>query len=113
MTAKITQFGRPIDFGALSNGQRASVNIALSFAFRDVLQNLHDYINVCVLDEVLDVGLDAVGVQNAARMLKRKARDEGISLFIISHRPEMDGSAFDNTMTVQMSKGFSYITKEE
>ena len=113
MTAKITQFGRPIDFGALSNGQRASVNIALSFAFRDVLQNLHDYINVCVLDEVLDVGLDAVGVQNAARMLKRKARDEGISLFIISHRPEMDGSAFDNTMTVQMSKGFSYIKKEE
>ena len=113
MTAKITQFGRPIDFGALSNGQRASVNIALSFAFRDVLQHLHEYINVCVLDEVLDVGLDAVGVQNAARMLKRKARDEGLSLFIISHRPEMDGSAFDKTMTVQMSKGFSYIKKEE
>jgi len=112
MTAKITQFGRPIDFGALSNGQRASINIALSFAFRDVLQNLHEYINVCVLDEVLDVGLDAVGVQNAARMLKRKARDEGLSLFIISHRPEMDGGAFDKTMTVQMAKSFSYIKEE-
>ncbi len=113
MTASITQFGRPIDFGALSNGQRASINIALSFAFRDVLQHLHDRINVCVLDEVLDVGLDAVGVQNAARMLKRKARDEGLSLFIISHRPEMDGSAFDKTLTVQMSRGFSYIKEEE
>ena len=65
-----------------------------------------------MLDEVLDVGLDAIGVQSAARMLKRKARDEKLSLYIISHRDEID-SAFDNTMTVQMSKGFSYIKEED
>jgi DNA repair exonuclease SbcCD ATPase subunit len=111
LTAEISQFGRPMDFGNLSNGQRARVNIALSFAFRDVLQNLHTRINVCLLDEVLDVGLDAVGVQNAARMLKRKARDENLSLYIISHRDEID-SAFENTMTVQMTKGFSYIKED-
>lgn len=111
LTAEISQFGRPMDFGNLSNGQRARVNIALSFAFRDVLQNLHTRINVCMLDEVLDVGLDAVGVQAAARMLKRKARDEGLSLYIISHRDEID-SAFENTMTIQMTKGFSYIKED-
>jgi DNA repair exonuclease SbcCD ATPase subunit len=111
LTAEISQFGRPMDFGNLSNGQRARVNIALSFAFRDVLQNLHTRINVCLLDEVLDVGLDAVGVQNAARMLKRKSRDENLSLYIISHRDEID-SAFENTMTVQMTKGFSYIKED-
>ena len=112
MTAEISQFGRPLDFGNLSNGQRARVNLALSFAFRDVLQSLHEHINVCMLDEVLDVGLDAIGVQSAARMLKRKARDEKLSLYIISHRDEIDG-AFDHTMTVQMSKGFSFIKEEE
>ena len=111
LTAEISQFGRPMDFGNLSNGQRARVNLALSFAFRDVLQSLHTRINVCMLDEVLDVGLDAVGVQNAARMLKRKGRDESLSLYIISHRDEID-SAFENTMTIQMTKGFSYIKED-
>lgn len=111
LTAEISQFSRPLDFGNLSNGQRARVNLALSFAFRDVLQKLHTRINVCMLDEVLDVGLDAVGVQSAARMLKRKGRDENLSLYIISHRDEID-SAFDSTMTIQMTKGFSYIKEE-
>jgi hypothetical protein len=112
MTASISQFGRPMDFGNLSNGQRARVNLALSFAFRDVLQSLHEHINVCMLDEVLDVGLDTVGVQSAARMLKKKARDEQISMYIVSHRDEI-GSAFDHKMIVQMSKGFSYINFDE
>jgi DNA repair exonuclease SbcCD ATPase subunit len=112
MTANISQFGRTMDFGNLSNGQRARVNLALSFAFRDVLQSMHQQVNVCMLDEVLDVGLDTVGVQNAARMLKRKTRDEGLSMFIISHRDEID-SSFDRKMIVQMSKGFSYLNFDE
>lgn len=112
MTAKITEFGREMDFGNLSNGQRARVNIALSFAFRDVLQSLHQKINICMLDEVLDVGLDSVGVTSAARMIKRKARDENLSLYIISHRDEID-SAFDSVMTVQKREGFSRIFEND
>lgn len=112
MTASISQFGRAMDFGNLSNGQRARVNIALSFAFRDVLQQLHERINICMLDEVLDVGLDGPGVTAAARMLKRKARDENLSLYIISHRDEID-SAFDRIMTVQLSEGFSTILEDK
>ena len=111
LTAEISQFGRPLDFGNLSHGQRARVNIGLSFAFRDVLTSLHMPINICMLDEVLDVALDTVGIQAASRMLKRKARDENISLYIISHRDELS-LAYDRTMKVQMSKGFSYIQEE-
>jgi DNA repair exonuclease SbcCD ATPase subunit len=111
LTAVINQFGRPLDFGNLSNGQRARVNIALSLAFRDTLQQLHTKINVCMFDEVLDVGLDTIGVQAAAKLLKRKSRDEKLSLYIISHRDEIN-AAFDTIMTVQMSKGFSYIKED-
>lgn len=111
LTAKISQFGRMMDFGNLSNGQRARVNLALSLAFRDVLQMLHAQINVCVFDEVLDIGLDTVGVQSAARLLKRKAREEKLSLYIISHRDEID-NAFDHRMIVQLSDGFSFISEE-
>lgn len=110
MTANISQFGRPLDFGNLSNGQRARVNIALSFAFRDVLQSMHNRINVCMLDEVLDVGLDTIGVQNAAKMLKQMGRDEGITLYVITHRDEIDN--FDSKINIQMSKGFSYVKEE-
>lgn len=108
MTASISLFGRPLSFGNLSNGQKARVNISLSLAFRDVLQKLHTPVNICLLDEVLDVGLDTVGVQAAARMLKQKARDEKLNIFIISHRDEI-GNTFDRTMVVQMQKGFSSI----
>lgn len=112
LEAKISQFDRPLDFGNLSAGQRARVNFALSLAFRDVLQRLHTKINVFMLDEVLDVGLDTVGVQAAARLVKHKARDEDLSTFIISHRDEVDG-VFDRVMTVQMSQGFSYLKDDE
>ena len=108
MTASISLFGRTIKFGNLSNGQRARVNLALALSFRDVLQKLHNPINLCLLDESLDFGLDEVGIQAAARMLKRKARDEEMNIFIISHREGLN-SVFDRTMTVQMQKGFSSI----
>lgn len=112
LTARITQFGRELSFGNLSAGQKARVNIALAFAFRDVLQSMHTPVNICMLDEILDVGLNGSGVQMAVRMLKRKARDEKLSMYVISHRDEID-SSFDRTLTVQMSKGFSYIFMDD
>ncbi len=112
MTAKISEFGNEMEFGNLSGGQRARVNLALSFAFRDVLQSMHDHVNVCILDEVLDVGLDTIGVTAAAKMLKRKARDEKLAIYIISHRDEID-SAFDRKIIVQRSGRFSSLKYEE
>lgn len=111
MTAFISQFGYPLDFGNLSAGQRARVNLALSLSFRDVLQNMHTKVNICMLDEVLDHGLDAVGVQSAVKMLKKVSREEKLSMFVITHR-EVD-SAFDHTMTIQLSQGFSYVKQED
>lgn len=112
LTARITQFGRELAFGNLSAGQKARVNIALSFAFRDVLQSMHTPVNICMLDEILDVGLNGNGVQMAVRMLKRKARDEKLSMYVITHREEAD-SSFDRSLIVQMSKGFSYVYVED
>jgi len=112
MTAKISQFGRELDFGNLSAGQRARVNIALSLAFKDVRERMSNRVNVCMLDEVLDHGLDAVGVQAAAKLLKLKAQTDGLSMYIVSHRDEV-GSIFKNTLKIQMEKGFSYIKDEQ
>lgn len=108
MTANISQFNRPLDFGNLSAGQKARVNLALSLAFSDVLQNIHKKINICILDEVLDIGLDSNGARFASKLLKNKAKEDKTSLYIISHREEAE-NMFDNTLKIQLQKGFSYI----
>jgi DNA repair exonuclease SbcCD ATPase subunit len=108
LTASITQFGRELSFGSLSNGQRARVNFALSLAFGDVLQKHHQKINIQLFDEVLDIGLDTHGISAASRLLKRKARDEGLAMFIISHRDEVQ-NAFENVMIIKQVDGFSQV----
>lgn len=111
MTAKISQFGRELDFGNLSAGQAARVNLALAWGFKDVRERQSDKVNICMLDEVLDHGLDAVGVEAAAKMIKMKAAKDKQAVFVVSHRDEAK-TIFPNTMTVQMSRGFSYIKEE-
>ncbi len=108
MTVNISLIGRILNFGNLSAGQRARVNIALSMSFRDMLQHIHKTVNIWMLDEILDVGLDSVGVQAAAKLIKQKAKEDHNSLYVISHRDECTGM-FDNSIMVEMKKGFSYI----
>lgn len=112
LSARITQFGRELAFGNLSAGQKARVNIALSLAFRSVLQSMHMPISLCMFDEVLDVGLNTSGAMMAVRLLKKIAKDEKASVYVISHKEDMDVS-FDRVMQVQISKGFSYIFCED
>lgn len=110
MEVGIAKLGHPLQIGNMSNGQQCRINLALCFAFRDVLQYLHSPINVWVLDEILDIGLCSLGIQNATNMIKRKAIDDGTSLFVISHREELKHS-FDNNMVVTLSDGFSKIAE--
>ncbi len=108
LSVNISLVGRSLNFGNLSAGQRARVNLALSLAFRDVLQLTHSSINLWMLDEILDIGLDNIGVQSAIKLIKRKSKEAKNSLFVISHRDECK-DIFDNVLTVEMKKGFSYI----
>ena len=108
MSAQISQFGTALDFGSLSSGQRARVNLALAFAFRDVLQSHYGKISFCMLDECLDTGLGNVGVQLAATMIKNIAIEDNMSMFVISHRDEI-ANMFPNKLTVELQNGFSKI----
>jgi DNA repair exonuclease SbcCD ATPase subunit len=108
MTVGITQFKSEISFSSLSSGQKARVNIALNFSFRDVLQSRYGTINFCILDEILDVGLGSTGVQLAVKMIKSWIKDNGLSAFVISHRDEI-ASNFDNKLVVELKNGFSNV----
>lgn len=110
LAASISQFGNVLDYDNLSSGQQARVNLALSFAFRDVLQKRYGKISFCILDECLDVGLGGVGVQMAAKMIKTLAVKDSLSMFIISHRDEI-ANLFPKAMEIELDKGFSKIIK--
>lgn len=108
LSAKITKYSKELHFKNLSNGQRARVNLALSLSFRDILQKMYGRINICVLDEVLDAGLDATGVELATKLLKRKTIEENMCLYVITHRANYD-NYFDNIIKIDMVNNFSEI----
>jgi len=108
LSASITRFGRAATFPSLSNGQAARVNLGLALSFRDTQAKVHPPINLCLLDEVFDLGLDDEGVELATQILKKKAREENINMFIISHRG-LSKTAFDNAYEVVLDKDFSVI----
>lgn len=109
LTVSIQQFDQEIPYGNLSAGQRARINIALSLAFRDVLQTKHNYINLYILDECLDVGLSNVGVRKTVKAIKEVAESNNLSMFVISHRDEAKES-FDKKLNVELRNGFSTIS---
>jgi len=109
LTAKILRRGRTKSFSNLSHGQRARVNFALSFAFRDVMERVHRKINICILDEVLDKALCAVGANAAVNMISEKCKRDNLNIFTITHKTEI-ANRFDQVMTVTMKQGFSEIS---
>lgn len=108
LSAKITRFGSDIVFAQLSNGQQARVNLGLALAFRDVQASLHPPVNICLLDEVFDLGLDDEGIDLATKILQKKAREEKLNMFLISHRG-LSKTSFDRSYTVSIEKEFSII----
>lgn len=111
-TPIIKKRGKIRGFGGLSHGQKARVNFALSFAFRDVLNQMHKRINICILDEVLDKALCGVGTLSAMNMITEKAKNDGLSMFVITHKNEL-ATRFKRHLTVTMKGGFSSVSIEE
>jgi DNA repair exonuclease SbcCD ATPase subunit len=110
MSCTVSEYGRELDFGNLSSGEKKRVNLSLSLAFRDVLHHLHSRANCLFIDEI-DASLDGSGVENVFRLLKQKSRDDSLALWIISHRPEAIGR-FDRTLIVRKQNGFSQIIED-
>lgn len=107
LSCTVSEFGRDLDFGNLSAGEKKRVNTGMALAFRDVLHHLHAKSNLLIIDE-LDGALDSSGIDAIVRILKEKSRDEALGIYVISHHPNIAGR-LDRTMTVQKEHGFSTI----
>jgi len=110
LQVEITELGRELDFDNLSRGERNRLILGLSFAFRDVWENLYAPVNTLFIDELIDSGLDTMGVENAIAILKDMSRRRHKSIWLVSHREELAGRV-PNVLKVVKEHGFtSYNT---
>lgn len=106
LTVEITQLGQDLDFDNLSRGERNRLILGLSWAFRDVWESLYQNINLLFIDELIDNGLDANGVENALGILKKMARERKKNIYLISHKDELIGRV-NNVLKVIKENGFT------
>ena len=105
--------GQDLDFDNLSRGERTRLILSLSLSFRDVWESLYQQITLLFVDELIDNGLDASGVEGALATLKKIARDRKKNVFLISHKDELIGRV-NNVLKVIKENGFtSYATDLE
>jgi DNA repair exonuclease SbcCD ATPase subunit len=113
LTVEITQLGQDLDFDNLSRGERNRLILGLSWAFRDVWESLYQSINLLFIDELIDNGLDAAGVEGALAVLKKMSRERNKNIFLISHKDELIGRV-NNVLKVIKENGYtSYATDLE
>jgi len=110
LAVEITQLGQDLDFDNLSRGERNRLILGMSFAFRDVWENLYQNVNLLFIDELIDSGMDSAGVENALGVIKQMGRERHKNVFLISHKDELIGRV-NHVLKVIKESGFtSYST---
>jgi DNA repair exonuclease SbcCD ATPase subunit len=113
LNVEITEYGRDLDFDNLSRGERNRLILSLSWAFRDIYESLNRPMNLMCIDELIDSGMDTMGVENSLAILKKMTREQGKNIFLVSHKEELIGRV-NNVLTVVKEGGFtSYNTDTE
>jgi DNA repair exonuclease SbcCD ATPase subunit len=106
LNVEITELGRELDFDNLSRGERNRLILSMSWAFRDVWENLYHPINILFIDEMIDSGMDTVGVEASIGILKKMSRTRNKSIWLISHKDELVARV-ENVMKVVKENGFT------
>jgi hypothetical protein len=110
LEVEISMYGKEFDFDNLSRGERTRLILSLSWAFRDVFENMNNKINLLFIDELVDNGIDTAGTESVLRILKNMSRTNGKNIFLISHRDEFIGRV-TNVLKVIKEGGFTSIEK--
>jgi DNA repair exonuclease SbcCD ATPase subunit len=112
LTVEITELGRDLDFDNLSRGERNRLILGLSWSFRDIFESLYSTINVLFVDELIDSGMDTNGVESSLAILKKMTRDGNRSVYLISHKDELQGRV-SSVLNVIKENGFTSFSHEE
>ncbi len=106
LSVEITQLGRDFDFEQLSNGEQNRLILSLAWAFRDVWESMNHKLNLLIIDELVDSGMDGSGTDSALEILKEMCRVNGKSIFLISHKDGLE-TRVDRVAVVQKENNFT------
>lgn len=106
LQVEISELGRELDFYNLSRGEMNRVILALSWSFRDVWESLYFPINSLFIDELLDSGMDTMGIESSISILKDMSRRRSKSIWVVSHRDDLS-SRVNNVLKVVKEGGFT------
>lgn len=96
-------------YDSFSEGEKQRIDLSLLFTWRQIAKMKNSVAtNLLVLDETFDSSLDEDGIDNLMKILN--SLDESTNVFVISHKPELDGQ-FSRTIQFSKDKNFSKITK--
>lgn len=112
LTVDIIKLGKEYDFDQLSSGEQNRLVLSLSWAFRDMWETLNQSINVLIIDELIDSGMDSQGMDKALELLRKLAVERNKNILLISHKGDLE-SRVDRILTAQKENEFtSYVTNE-
>jgi DNA repair exonuclease SbcCD ATPase subunit len=113
LSVEITQLGKDFDFEQLSNGEANRLILSLAWAFRDVWESMNHKLNLLIIDELVDSGMDGSGTDSALEILKEMCRVNGKSIFLISHKDGLE-TRVDRVAIVQKENNFTtYVSFTE
>ena len=111
LSVGINMLGQEFDFDNLSRGERNRLILGLSWSFRDVFESLNFPCNLLFIDELIDSGMDPVGVDSALAVLKKFSRESNKNVFLISHRDELI-TRVNNSLQVIKENGFTTFSTD-
>lgn len=100
--------GKEITFASLSCGQKTRAEVAAAFALFGLSRIFFsNQSGLLVVDELLDRGLDEIGIKSAISVLESFAEDSKV--YVISHNPIVKENINDVIEIKADENGFSYI----
>ena len=107
---EFTKNGKSLNMFSLSEGQKASITFAFTFAFQFLLDTKNQIKeSTLFIDEILDIALSSGRLNTIIEYLKEVSTGNK-SVYIISHNPNLQLELFDNIIDVSIENGFSKYT---
>lgn len=96
-----------VGYDMFSEGEKQRVDLAMMFAFREIARLKNSVCtNLLIMDEILDMSLDEVGVANFFSIINEM---EGTNLFVISHREGMQDK-FEGHIRLVKKNNYACLT---
>jgi DNA repair exonuclease SbcCD ATPase subunit len=105
LSIDITKDGLDYDYPQMSRGQRNRIIIAISWAFRDVWEDLNHSVNLMVMDELLDFGMDDHGGEKAIGLMRNMA-ERGRNVILMTNKESLMGR-FEHTLCARLHENFT------